>query len=100
MAESNLIKENYIATLPAKGGEKRLSLGTLAGRIVGELAIAIATVTGITSKVIGLAICNDFLTLIGMFPVPSGLRLGFSLTINSLKARNTSAANNQKNCWY
>ena len=63
--------------------------GTLAAS---KLVFTISTVSGMTSKTIGLAIREVMITLTGMFPVPSGLLLGSSLARKSSSVKNISTS--------
>ena len=79
-------------TIPAKGGENMLSLGILSGGAGGVLALAISTVSGMTSKTIGLAVREVLVTRAGMNDESSGLVMFLSLVRKSSSVKNTSTS--------
>ena len=78
----NLILIDREKNLLAYGGEKELSAGTMLGR-KGNRVSASMTVSGMTSKTMGLAIRESFDTLTGMNDGESGLVIFLSPTRKS-----------------
>ena len=79
-------------TLLAYGGEKGLTTGILSGRRVGLLLVAISTVSGMTSNIIGFAIREDLVTSTGMSAGSLGLDVFFSVARKSSSVKNISTS--------
>ena len=77
-----VVEQTGVNHLLAYGGEKGFSSGTLLGR-KGNRVLALMTVSGMTSKMMGFAIRESFDILTGMSDGESGLVIFLSLTRKS-----------------